>query len=145
MSRRKATILCIDDHLSGLVGRKLFLEQNGYSVLEATGGQEALKLFRRHTIDAVVVDYQMPGMNGDAVAAKMKKMRSRVPIMLLSAYGPLPERKLKSVDIFLSKSQSPDVLLSALGQMLDTQSKPFFTRWLEHWRKRNVDAERSPE
>jgi two-component system, NtrC family, response regulator GlrR len=141
MSRRKATILCIDDHLSGLVGRKLFLEENGYSVLEATGGQEALKLFRKHTIDAVVVDYQMPGMNGDVVAAKMKKMRSRVPIMLLSAYGPLPERKLQAVDIFLSKSQSPDAMLSALNQMLDTQSKPFFTRWLEHWRKRNVRSE----
>lgn len=143
MSRRKATILCIDDHLSGLVGRKIFLEENGYSVLEATGGQEALKLFRKHPIDAVVVDYQMPGMNGDVVAAKMKKMRSRVPIMLLSAYGPLPERKLKSVDIFLSKSQSPDAMLSALNQMLDTQSKPFFTRWLEHWRRRNVRSEGS--
>jgi two-component system response regulator GlrR len=144
MSRRKATILCIDDHLSGLVGRKMFLEQNGYSVLEATGGQEALKLFRKYPVDAVVVDYQMPGMNGDIVAEKMKKMRSRIPIMLLSAYGPLPERKLKSVDIFLSKSQSPDALLSALDQMFDTQSKPFFMRWLEHWKRRNLGAENPP-
>jgi CheY-like chemotaxis protein len=144
MSRRKATILCIDDHLSGLVGRKVFLEQNGYCVLEATGGPEALKLFRTHPVDAVVVDYQMPGMNGDVVAEKMKKMRSRVPIMLLSAYGPLPKRKLKSVDIFLSKSQSPDALLSALKQMLDSQSKPFFTGWLEHWKNRNSRFEASP-
>jgi len=137
MKRRKATILCIDDHLSGLVGRKIFLEQNGYNVLEATGGAEALKIFQRHSVDAVVVDYQMPGMNGDVVAAKMKRMRSRVPIMLLSAFGPLPERKLKSVDRFLSKSQSSDVLLSALNDMLDAQSRPFFSRWLEHWRFRN--------
>jgi len=144
MSRRKATILCIDDHLSGLVGRKMFLEQNGYSVLEATGGPEALKLFRTYPVDAVVVDYQMPGMNGDIVAEKMKKMRSRVPIMLLSAYGPLPKRKLKSVDFFLSKSQSPDAMLSALNQMLDTQSKPFFTRWLEHWKNRNSRSEADP-
>jgi dienelactone hydrolase len=46
-------------------------------------------------------------MNGDVVAAKMKRIRSSVPIMLLSAYGPLPESKLKSVDTFLPKSQKP--------------------------------------
>ena len=34
MSRAKATILCIDDHWSGLIGRKIFLEQSGYEVLE---------------------------------------------------------------------------------------------------------------
>src|SRR5580700_11574689 len=114
MSRPKATILCIDDHWNGLIGRKLFLESNGYEVLEATGGDEGLKLFRSHAIDAVVLDYQMPGMNGDVVAAKMKRINSHVPIMLLSAFEPLPKNKLKSVDSFLSKSQPPNILLSAL-------------------------------
>ena len=42
MSRLKATILCIDDHWNGLIGRKLFLESNGYEVLEATDGDEGL-------------------------------------------------------------------------------------------------------
>ena len=90
MSRLKATILCIDDQWNGLIGRKIFLESNGYEVLEATGGDEGLKLFLSHSVDAVVLDYQMPGMNGDVVAAKMKRAKSHVPIMLLSAYGPLP-------------------------------------------------------
>src|SRR5712692_11770656 len=105
MSRQKATILCIDDDWNGLIGRKMLLEENGYEVLEATGSPEGLKMFLSHPVDAVVLDYQMPGMNGDVVAAKMKRARSQVPIMLLSAYGPLPESKLKSVDTFLSKSQ----------------------------------------
>ena len=46
MSRAKATILCIDDHWSGLIGRKIFLEQSGYEVLEATGWDDGLRLFR---------------------------------------------------------------------------------------------------
>ncbi len=46
MSRLKPTILCVDDHWNGLIGRKIFLENNGYEVLEATGGDEGLKLFR---------------------------------------------------------------------------------------------------
>jgi CheY-like chemotaxis protein len=137
MSRAKATILCIDDHWSGLIGRKLLLEQSGYQVLEASGGDEGLRLFRSHAVDAVVLDYQMPGMNGDVVAAKMKRINSRIPIMLLSAYEPLPKNKLKSVDSFLTKSQPPNILLSAVHELLGHRPKPFFSRWLEHWKSRN--------
>jgi CheY-like chemotaxis protein len=137
MSRRKATILCIDDHWHGLIGRKMLLEQSGYEVLEASGWDDGLKLFRERNIDAVVLDYQMPGMRGDIVAAKMKSINSRVPIMLLSAYGPLPKKKLKSVDTFLSKSQPPEILLSTLHGLLEGQHKPFFSRWLDLWKSRN--------
>ena len=137
MSRAKATILCIDDHWNGLIRRKMLLEQSGYEVLEASGGDEGLKLFRSHPVDAVVLDYQMPGMNGDVVAAKMKSINSQIPIMLLSAYGPLPKNKLSSVDSFLSKSQPPSILLSALQEMLSDRPKPFFSRWLDHWKSRN--------
>jgi CheY-like chemotaxis protein len=137
MSRLKATILCIDDQWNGLIGRKMLLENNGYEVLEATGGDEGLKLFLSHSVDAVVLDYQMPGMTGDVVAAKMKRVKSNVPIMLLSAYGPLPKKKLKAVDTFLSKSQPPQILLSTLQGLLDNQTKSFFCRWLDMWRSRN--------
>lgn len=137
MLRRKATILCVDDHWTGLIGRKQLLEQNGYEVLEASGGDEGLKLFRSRNVDAVVLDYQMPGMNGDVVAAKMKSMNSQVPILLLSAYGPLPKKKLRSVDSFLSKSQPPNVLVSTVQGLLAYQHKPFFFRWLEQWKIRN--------
>jgi CheY-like chemotaxis protein len=137
MSRAKATILCIDDHWNGLIGRKMLLEESGYRVLEASGGDEGLKLFRSQPVDAVVLDYQMPGMNGDVVAAKMKRINSHIPIMLLSAYEPLPKNKLSSVDSFLSKSQPPNILLSTLQNMLGDRPKPFFSRWLEHWKSRN--------
>lgn len=137
MSRPKATILCIDDHWNGLIGRKQMLEQHGYKVLEASGGHEGLKLFRSRSVDAVVLDYQMPGMSGDVVAAKMKRINSQVPIMLLSAYGPLPKNKLRAVDSFVSKSQAPDILLSSLQGMLGDQRKPFFSRWLDQWKSRN--------
>jgi CheY-like chemotaxis protein len=137
MSERKATILCIDDHWNGLLGRKILLEDNGYEVLEATGGDEGLKLFLSHSVDAVVLDYQMPGMNGDVVAAKMKRAKSHVPIMLLSAYGPLPKSKLATVDTFLSKSQPPTILLSTLQDLLDKRPQPFFSRWLDTWRSHN--------
>jgi len=137
VSRAKARILCIDDHWSGLIGRKLLLEESGYEVLEASGGDEGLRLFRSYAVDAVVVDYQMPGMNGDVVAAKMKRINAHVPIMLLSAYGPLPKSKLRSVDSFVSKYQPPNIMLSSLHDLLGQRPRPFFSRWLDHWRSRN--------
>jgi CheY-like chemotaxis protein len=138
----RKTVLCIEDHWDELIGRKILLEKNGYRVLEATGGDEALGLFRTHVIDAVVVDYQMPGMNGDVVAARMKRSRPQIPILLLSAYGPLPEKKLESVDAFLTKSQGGKVLLSTLENLMDAPSKPFFYRWFDNWRGRTEAVRR---
>jgi len=135
--RPKTTILCIDDHWSGLISRKMLLESNGYEVLEATGGDEGLKLFLSRSVDAVVIDYQMPGMSGNVVAAKMKRAKSHVPIMLLSDYGPLPDSKLEAVDVFLSKSEPPKVLLSKLQHLLKRRPRPFFNRWFDTWRSRN--------
>lgn len=137
MPRVKKTILCIDDQWNALISRKMFLECNGYQVLEATGANEGMKLFRTLLVDAVILDYQLPGMNGDLVAAKMKRIKPHVPIVLLSVYGPLPENKLESVDAFLTKSQGPKVLLSVLQNLLHRRPKPFLARWLDSWRGHN--------
>jgi CheY-like chemotaxis protein len=95
-------------------------------------------------VDAVVLDYQMPEMNDDVVAAKMKRIRSSVPITLPSASDPPPESKLKSVDTFVPKSQEPKMLISTLQMLISTlqhllnsQSRPFSSRWLDYWRDRN--------
>jgi CheY-like chemotaxis protein len=137
MTRAKATILCIDDHWNGLIGRKMLLEQSGYEVLATTGGDEGLKLFASQRVDAVVLDYQMPGMTGAVVAAKMKRINSRVPIMLLSGYEAPSKSKLESVDKFLSKSQPPNVLLSSVQELLGSRFRTFFGRWMDEWKLRN--------
>lgn len=136
MSRHPFTILCIDDDWNALMGRKIFLEKNGYRVIESSDGVEALRLFCKLQVDAVIVDYQMPGIGGDAIAARMKVMKADVPILLLSSYGPLPEKKLRSVDTFLAKADEPKLLVSALGKLL-SRPQPFFNRWLSAWRGRN--------
>src|SRR6202166_4701276 len=114
MSRAKATILCIDDHWNGLIGRKMLLEQSGYEVLATTGGAQGLELFLSRPVDAVVLDYQMPGMNGDVVAAKIKRINTQVPIMLLSGYEPPPKPKLAWGDRLFSNSHPPGVVFPSL-------------------------------
>jgi CheY-like chemotaxis protein len=136
MSRRPLTILCIDDDWNGLLKRKIILEQNGYRVIESSDAEEGLRLFCKYVVDAVIVDYQMPVISGDVVASKMKGIRAEVPILLLSTYGPLAPKKLRSVDMFLSKSDESKLLISSLRRLL-SKPKPFFDRWLSAWRSRN--------
>lgn len=137
MARVKATILCVDDHWKDLIERKALLEQNNFAVVQATAWEESLQLFLDNKVHAVVLEYQLSGMTGDAVAAMMKRLKPHIPILLLSAYGPLPEKKLRAVDAFLCKSEGSRRLVSALQGLLEERSKPFFHRWLEHWKSRN--------
>ena len=140
MTPPKATILCIDNHQRGLLGRKILLENSGYDVLEATRGDEGFNLFLSHPVDAVVLDYQIPGMNGAEVAARMKSVNRDVPIMLLSACCPLQKNRLRSVDSFLSKSQPPTTFLSALTEMLGNRPRAFLGSWLNSQQAANEGA-----
>ena len=117
-------ILCIDDEAIGLRIRKAVLEGAGYTVLTASDGAEGLDLFRAHPVDAVVLDYNMPGMNGGEVAAVIRQHRPEIPILMLSAYVGLPREAVMLADLLLTKGGGPYDLLSKLDQLLAaTRSK----------------------
>jgi CheY-like chemotaxis protein len=116
---KRSLILCVDDEWNGLEGREMLLEEAGYKVLVATSGAEALQLFASHPVDLVILDYHMPGMNGDVVAEHMKAGQPDVPIALLSADDGIPESALRWVDAFVSKSESPANLLQIVEHLLD--------------------------
>jgi CheY-like chemotaxis protein len=118
---KRPLILCVDDEWNGLEGRKMLLEERGYQVLAATSGTEALQLFASHPIDLVLLDYHMPAMNGDVIAERMKASQPDVPIAILSADVGLPTSALKSVEAFVSKSESPANLLLIVQHLLDVR------------------------
>lgn len=97
----------------------MLLEQRGYQVLVASGGEEALQLFTSRPTDLVLLDYRMPEMNGDVIAQRMKTLQPDVPVAMLSADEALPESALESVDVFISKSESPASLLEIVEHLLD--------------------------
>jgi CheY-like chemotaxis protein len=112
-------ILCVDDEAKGLSVRQTLLESQGYRVFTAENGQDALVLFSSEDLDLVILDYAMPGMNGDVVAKKMKELKSDLPIIMLSAYVDLPKETLALVDKSLTKGEVPKILLDAIRQLLD--------------------------
>ena len=82
--RPKKVILCVDDNEQDLSVLKFMLTTNGYRVLAATSGQEALTVFGESVqIDLVLSDYAMPQMNGKQLAERLKHMAPHVPMILL--------------------------------------------------------------
>ncbi len=75
----RPVILCIDDEELGLEIRKLVLEREGFTVLTARDGLTGLSIFDTQPIDAVVLDYAMPGLDGGQVAAILRKRQADIP------------------------------------------------------------------
>jgi CheY-like chemotaxis protein len=116
---KRPVILCVDDEWNGLEARRILFEGRGYNVLGAANGEEALQLFASHSTDLVLLDYDMLKENGDVIAERMKASQPDVPIAMLSADEVLPESALESVDVFISKSESPRSLLEIVEHLLD--------------------------
>lgn len=78
------TILVVDDEetLRGIV--RNYLEQEGYAVVEASDGAEALAELRQSEVDLVLLDWMMPGMSGLDVCRKLREF-SEVPVIFLTA------------------------------------------------------------
>ena len=110
-------VLCIDDNQDVLECEKAFLESFGYTVLTAPSGGKGLELASIHSVDVVIVDYSMPGMNGQEVAIEMRRLKPRAPIIMLSGVVDVPEHALKWVDAFIAKDRLASQLLPAIAQL----------------------------
>src|SRR5260370_33426482 len=79
-------VLCVDDEVVGLHVRKILLERAGYRVLTASDGPSGLKIFCSEPVEAVVLDYSMPGMHGGGGAVRMGQANPQGPSLFLLAY-----------------------------------------------------------
>jgi CheY-like chemotaxis protein len=87
--RGAETILFVDDEDEVVKVSKALLEVMGYRVLTARSGPEAINIYREHkdSIDIVLLDMIMPGMNGGGVHERLKEINPEVRVLLLSGYS----------------------------------------------------------
>jgi DNA-binding response OmpR family regulator len=117
---RKTTILTADDdpQLLRLITRTLQLE--GYEVLSASDGQQALSLIEQKIPDAVLLDVMMPKMDGFTVCRRVREF-SLVPIIIVTARGQDAD-KIRGLDLgaddYLTKPFSVDELLARVRAVL---------------------------
>src|SRR5271167_1654952 len=104
MVGRGKVVMCIDDSEVILSVVEGALTAEGYQVLCAQSGPAGLCLLGQMTIDAIVVDLQMPGMNGIVVAQCAKKQLPKLPVIMFSGDSDHIEEYLPSeIDCFVHK------------------------------------------
>ncbi|MCM3041167.1 response regulator transcription factor [Paenibacillus motobuensis] len=82
----RGTILLVDDEKEIIKLMDIYLKNEGYNLLKASDGQEALDILERHPVDLIVLDVMMPRMDGIEACMKIRENRN-MPIIMLSAKG----------------------------------------------------------
>src|SRR5438309_3682695 len=120
MPVKKTTIVAADDdpQLLRLVTRNLQFE--GYEVIPASNGQQALELIEQHVLDLVVLDVMMPKMDGFTVCQRVREFSS-VPIIIVTARGQ-DQDKVRGLDLgaddYLTKPFSVEELAARVRAVL---------------------------
>jgi two-component system, OmpR family, response regulator CpxR len=81
--RPKKVILCVNDNEQELSVLKFMLANNGYRVVSASTGQEAIGIFAETQVDLVLADFAMPQMNGNQLVDRLKQIAQHIPMILL--------------------------------------------------------------
>ncbi len=120
MDETKKKILVVDDEESIHLVYKEELNEEGYEVISALSGEEGLKLFQEENPDLVILDINMPGMDGIEVLRQMKQMKPNIPVIISSAY---PEYKQDlaswASDDYIVKSFNLDELKNSIKRHLN--------------------------
>jgi two-component system sensor histidine kinase/response regulator len=129
---RGATILVVDDNQTNRELAQAILEDEEYTVMLASGGEEALRLFGEVAPDCVLLDVRMPGMDGFAVCSRLRELPNgpETPVLFLTALRDVDtfdRAALVGGDDFLTKPVRPTELLTRVQTAL---------------RLRKVDSER---
>lgn len=120
----KSKILVVDDEAPIRELVRFYVEKEGFTMLEAGDGEEALNVFENDYIDLAIVDVLMPKMDGWELVKNMKEIRD-VPVIMLTAMGQSKD-KLKGFDLgvddYVVKPFDPDELMARVRTILKRYS-----------------------
>lgn len=116
---RRFAILVVDDEPDGLEVLRLYLEYEGFTVITASDGHEALRRIEEHLPDLIITDHLMPGITGRALCELLRERAEtcRIPIILYSATTP-PEGNRRIWDQRFVKPVDLDTLGDEVQRLL---------------------------
>lgn len=122
--KNSETILLVEDETSVRTLTRRILEMNGYTVLEADGGEKAISICQEHQgdIHLLLTDSVMPNMTGDELSQRILKLRPTMKVLYVSGYADrIPDEKIvkESKMVFLQKPYTPSALAVKLREILD--------------------------
>jgi two-component system cell cycle response regulator CpdR len=121
---RGKRVLVVEDQEPVRACLRMMLELEGHQVTEASNGAEALNLFASGHFDLVITDFEMPVMNGNVLAVRIKQLSPSLPILMISASAWARRDAENPVDALLDKPFTMAGLHSALGKLLSARAEP---------------------
>jgi CheY-like chemotaxis protein len=116
------TILCVDDEDIPRTVRKLILQKQGYNVIAAASGTEALAVLEAGGVSLVLSDQMMPGMTGTELTKSIKANCPSMPVILISGMNEIPSDAIYA-DRFVSKIGGPELLFHTIAEVLEAYRK----------------------
>ncbi len=119
------TVLIIEDNKQNLYLLRFLLERNGYEVAEATDGREGISAACRLQPAAILLDIQLPGMNGYAVAEELRKHETlkSIPIIVVTSYALAGDREhalAAGATDYIEKPIDPDTFMDRIRKYLSS-------------------------
>lgn len=139
MQRRK--VLLVDDEARLRDMLKAYIVHEGYEIVEAADGKEALELFHAQTYDLVILDVMLPHIDGWTVCREIRRT-SNVPIIMLTARGEEYDRLFGfelGVDDYIVKPFSPKELLARMKAIIRRNEQG--TEQLEQFAMQGLEIE----
>ncbi len=108
------TILVIDDDDQLRISFCKLLKEEKYAVISAASGEAGIEIVKQNTLDLVVLDMRLPGINGMETFKRIKKIDSKLPVIIITAYGTtqiaIEATKLGAYDYVLKPFDVPEML-----------------------------------
>ncbi|MGH7610234.1 MAG: response regulator transcription factor [Candidatus Dormibacteria bacterium] len=121
-----ARVLVVEDNPGTLEALSQLFVAQGYRVLPACGGREALERLDSDHPDCMVLDYAMPAVNGLEVLHTLRAAGNTVPVVMLSAKSDAYDRVAgygAGADVYVGKDEDPGVLLAVVRRLLQSRSR----------------------
>lgn len=117
----RAEILVVDDDPDCLRALSDLLTADGYRVVLASGGREALRRINSESPDCVVLDYAMPEVTGFEVLHQLRESGNHTPVVMLSAKSDSYDKVTgysSGADVYVGKEEDPGVLRAVVRRLI---------------------------
>ena len=113
-------ILLVEDDANQAVLYRQELEADGYEVVLATNGREAVEMAKKTTPDLVVMDISMPGVDGIEAMGRILSEHNKLPVILNTTYAAYKDNFLSwSADAYIIKTSDLNELKATIKKLLE--------------------------
>jgi len=118
------TILVVEDNETNMYLISFILKKHNFQIIEASCGEEALKLVKTEKLDLIIIDIQLPDINGLEVTKRirMEEKNKKIPIVALTSYALSGDREkalAAGCTGYIKKPINPEIFMAQITKFIE--------------------------